>query len=295
VGESLLQDFKRHLEFERALSRNTVSAYVSDVSNFLAFCKKTNVGPAKAEPKFLDKYLWEIKSKNNLSAKSIFRKMESLKSFYRFLTLEELISTDPTRHFKVPHFEKKLPAYLTAVEIKKILGYPAAGFASMRTSTIAELFYACGVRISELAGLQLENINFEQSWIMVYGKGGKERAVPMHKKAAEKLNSYLMHRNDFFKGKEAASNVFLNRFGKKISRIQIWKDVKKLALASGITRKLYPHMFRHTFATHLLCGGADLRSLQEMLGHASLSTTGIYTHLDKSDLKEKHSKFHPRG
>ena len=292
---NFLQDFKRHLEFERALSKNTVLAYCADVGGFLNYCGEKRQEPAKVVPEFLDAYMWHIKNKNNLSARSIFRKMQSVKAFYKFLILEDLITADPTRHFKSPHFEKKLPNYLTPDEIKKLLEWPSSDFRTSRISAITELFYACGIRISELTNLSLESINREQSWILVYGKGGKERAIPIHKKALEKIEKHIAFRQDFFRGKEVSSNIFLNRFGKKISRVQIWKDLKALARLVGITRKLHPHLFRHTFATHLLQGGADLRSLQEMLGHASLSTTQIYTHVDRSDLKRKHTKFHPRG
>ncbi|MCX5782894.1 MAG: tyrosine-type recombinase/integrase, partial [Elusimicrobia bacterium] len=152
-----------------------------------------------------------------------------------------------------------------------------------------------GIRVSELAGLRPESVNFEQGWIMVYGKGGKERIVPVNSKACEKLKKYLSARAEKFAGKETDSEMFVNRAGKKISRVQIWKDMAKLGVLARIERKLHPHLFRHTFASHMLLGGADLRSLQEMLGHANLNTTQIYTALEKKDIKDRHSKYHPRG
>lgn len=288
-------DFRHHLEFERSLSRNTVLAYWRDTLHFLNYCKKKSADPLKASPKFLDDYLWQIKNFAKLSGKSIFRKMQSLKAFYRFLILEDKIKSDPTRLFKSPHFERKLPDCLNLEEIKRLLDYPASDFRHFRTSVIAELFYACGLRITELINLNLENINTEECWILAFGKGGRERAVPVHKRALEKTKRYLSMRRDFFEGKQTESYVFLNKFGRKMSRVQVWKDIKELARLAGIKRRVHPHLFRHSFASHLLSGGADLRSLQEMLGHADLSTTQIYTHIDKTDLKQKHSKFHPRG
>lgn len=295
LAEKNLEDFRRHLEFERSLSKNTVLAYWRDTREFLNYCKKKSADCTKADPKFLDAYLWEIKNSAKLCGRSIFRKMQSLKAFYRFLVLENLIIKDPARMLKVPHFEKKLPHFLTESEIKRLLNYPAADFRNLRTSTVIELFYACGMRISELVNLRIENINTEDCWIMVYGKGSKERAIPVHKRALDKIKGYLAARQGFFKGSETDSYVFLNKYGRKISRIQIWKDIKRFVRLAGISRRVHPHIFRHTFATHLLRGGADLRSLQEMLGHADVSTTQVYTHIDKANLKNTHTKFHPRG
>jgi integrase/recombinase XerD len=288
-------DFKRHLEFERSLSKNTVLAYWRDIRHFLNYCRNKSASPVKASSKFLGSYLWEIKKTGALCGKSIFRKIQSLRAFYRFLMLEDLTGFDPTANIKTPHFEKKLPRFISAHEIKRLLCYPATDFCTFRTSTVMELFYASGLRISELINLRTENLNMEDLWILARGKGAKERAVPIHKRALDKIKKYFAMKEDFFKGRQTQPYIFLNKFGRKISRVQIWKDIKKLAALAGVKNKISPHMFRHTFATHLLEGGADLRSLQEMLGHADLSTTQIYTHIDRSNLKNTHRKFHPRG
>ena len=165
----------------------------------------------------------------------------------------------------------------------------------VRDNAIIEMLYSCGLRISELLGLRLENINTEEGWVLALGKGGKQRLVPIHPACAVRVKRFMDLRAAYFAGKETDSEVFLNNRGKKLSRISAWKDLADLGRKANISRPLHPHLFRHTFASHMLQGGADLRSLQEMLGHANLTTTQIYTHLDVTDLKNKHKKFHPRG
>ncbi|HOX21888.1 MAG TPA: tyrosine recombinase [Elusimicrobiales bacterium] len=297
LGEhaALLEDYRRHLSFERSLSPNTCASYSGDVAGFLAHCAKTGLSPDKAQPQDLDSYLWGIKRTTKLGPASLFRKMESLRSLYKFLAAEGRLKEDPTRFFKAPHMPHRIPEFLTGAEMQKLLSFPPQNFAELRTSAAIELFYATGIRISELINLRLESVNFDSGWILVYGKGGKERAVPMHEAAVKKLKIYLSLREKNFSGKETAAELFVNRSGGKISRMQLWKDIQKLGLAAGISRPLHPHLFRHTFASHLLQGGADLRSLQEMLGHASVNTTQIYTHVEKSGLKQAHTKAHPRA
>jgi integrase/recombinase XerD len=288
-----LDDFMRHLALERAYSQNTCSSYARDVRDFLRWCSAGGLEPAAATPEKLEEYLWDLKSKNRIAPRSIFRKMEALKAFYRYLTVEGRVTQEPTRNFKMPHLPARIPQWLSVQEMTALLSCPPKDFHIMRTIAVVELFYASGIRISELLGLQLEALNLEQGWILVRGKGGKERMVPVHKRALRVLHDYIGERNRHFAGKGASSEVFLNKFGRKLSRVQIWKDINMIGRLAGIKRKLHPHLFRHTFASHLMQGGADLRSLQEMLGHASLATTQIYTHLERSDLKRLHEKYHP--
>lgn len=262
---------------------------------FFAFCAAAGVSPVAAEPAFLDDYLWKRKIEGRLAPASLFRKMESLRAYYRFLAVEGRVTQDPTRNFKAPHMPERMPEYLSVEEMRRILSFQPSDFRELRTRTIIELFYACGMRISELINLRLENVNTEQGYVMVFGKGGKERLVPMHERAKAALADYLEERQKRFGGKAADSEIFVGRGGKKVSRVTVWKDIRFIGRAAGIARQLHPHLFRHTFASHLLLGGADLRAIQEMLGHASLSTTQIYTHLERSDIKRKHQKFHPRG
>jgi integrase/recombinase XerD len=291
----LLDDYNRHISFERGLSKNTRLNYIGDLKYFLNHCQAVNTPPENADKSFIDSFLWKAKNDKNLSPASMFRKIESLKSFYRFLLIENKIKDTPTSHLKSPTLIKKIPRYLTQSEIDKLLSYPAKDFPMIRTLTIIELFYASGIRISELLNLTLEQVNLEQDWVIVYGKGGKERIVPINPVAHNSIEKYLQLRQLTFAKKGADSEIFVNRSGKKISRVQVWKDIVKLGKLAGVDRKLHPHLFRHTFASHLLIAGADLRSLQEMLGHASLSTTQRYTHLDKADIKNIHSKYHPKG
>lgn len=291
----LLTDFANHLTFERQLSPNTVSAYRSDVESFLEYCLANEVEPQNIAPEFLDKYLYQLRRVEQLSTTSVFRKMEAVKCFYKFLLVEEIITDDPTRFLKSPKLAQKIPQQLTRQEMDRLLSYPAKKFDEIRTLTIVELLYAAGLRVSELINLRIENVNTQEGWVLAFGKGGKQRFVPIHPQACQRLKYYLDVREATFADKIVGSELFLNRHGRKISRQSVWKDLADLGRKAGISKPLHPHLFRHTFASHLLQGGADLRSLQEMLGHANLATTQIYTHLDVADLKEKHKKFHPRG
>lgn len=293
--------FYRHLSLERGLSKNTCLAYAGDVGRFLKYCLQNSRDPAAADNLFLDEYFWKLKSdggraRPGLKPSSLFRKMEAVRAFYRFLLLEGRVSLDPTRNFKSPRLPEKMPRFMGKGEVDSLLSCPGGdSFQVTRTRTAVELLYATGMRVSELLGLRLESVNADQGWVRVFGKGGKERMIPLHKTALFSLDRYLAARQERFGGKNAADELFVNRSGKKMSRIQLWKDIRGLGRRARLDRKLHPHLFRHTFASHLLQGGADLRTLQELLGHASLNTTQIYTHLDKSDLKEAHRRHHPGG
>jgi len=291
----LLETFANHLDFERQLSLNTQKAYTADVAAYLEYCEANQIAPEQATPDFLEQYNYQLRVVEGLEAASVFRKMEGIKSFYKFLLIEHKIKEDPTRFLKSPKLAQKIPTQLTREEIDRLLSYPADTFEEIRTVTVVELLYAAGLRISELLNLRLENINTEEGWLMAFGKGGKQRFVPVHEAACKRLEQYLQVREQKFAGKEVDSELFLNKNGKKLSRVSVWKDLAALGRKVNLSRPLHPHLFRHTFASHLLQGGADLRSLQEMLGHANLTTTQIYTHLDVSDLKNKHKKYHPRG
>jgi len=291
----LLEDFANHLSFERQLARNTVVSYTADVEHFLEYCDANEIAPQRVSADFLDQYNYQLRRVEGLSAASAFRKMEAVKNFYKFLLIESRIEEDPTRFLKSPKLAQKIPTQLTREEMERLLSFPAEKFDEVRTLTIVELLYAAGLRVSELLGLRLENINTQEGWVLAFGKGGKQRFVPIHPQCAKRLEEYLALRAEHFKDKEVDSEVFLNNRGKKLSRVSVWKDLAALGRKANIRQPLHPHLFRHTFASHLLQGGADLRSLQEMLGHANLTTTQIYTHLDVTDLKNKHKKYHPRG
>jgi len=262
------------------------------VAEFLAWLKGRD--PLKADPRLLADYLWALKEKG-LEASSIFRKMEALKSFYRFQSAEERVAEDPTRKFRAPKLPKLLPDCLSAAEMETLLRTPDGGsYPLLRAKTMLELLYATGVRASELLALKPEYVNLAEGWIRVFGKGSKERMVPVHDRARRSLERFLRSRAAAFSGKAVDPQVFLGRGGKALSRVGLWRDLKALGRRANLGRELHPHLLRHTFATHLLRGGADPRAVQEMLGHASLTTTQIYTHLDASALKRAHEKHHPR-
>ena len=292
--KELSKVFFRHLSNERGLSKNTCLAYSRDINSFYVYCGIRKIDIKKADAFIVEAYLWHLKSKLKLKPASIFRKTESIRSFYRFLMLEGEISKDPTKNFKSPSLPGNLPRFLSDNEIKTLLSFPAQSkFSLLRTVAAMELFYATGMRVSEALSLRLEAINMEQGWIRVMGKGSKERIVPVHLNAIKTVKNYLEARHLKFSGQKVSDELFVNRNGVKLSRVQMWKDIKKLAKLTNMNKDIYPHLFRHTFASHILAGGADLRSLQEMLGHVSLNTTQIYTHIQKSQLKATHHKFHP--
>jgi len=290
----LLGEFVKHLSLERGLSRNTCLAYGSDLAEYLAWLGSRD--PLKADGRVLEDFLWHLKSEKALQAVSIFRKMEALRAFYRFQASEERVAEDPTRGFRSPHLPERLPKFLTLDEMDRLFSVmPKGSFSTLRAQTALELLYATGMRASELLTLRPEYVNLVEGWVRVLGKGSKERMIPIHDRAKRRLAAYLEARSLRFGDRACGHEAFVNRSGKALSRVQLWRDLRALGRKAGLGRDLHPHLLRHTFATHLLKGGADARSLQELLGHASLSTTQVYTHLDRSDLKDSHKRFHPRG
>lgn len=290
----LAADFSRHLGMERGLAHNTCLAYAGDTDAFLAYCEARKTDPALAEPTFLEAYLWSLKKEKGLGPASIFRKTESLRAFYRYLRLEGKAQKDPTSNFRAPKLPRKVPRFLDRRDMERLLVYPAGGaFAKLRAAAAVELLYASGIRVTELLGLRLESVNFQQGWLRVFGKGAKERMVPVNAAALSRLREYLEARQQKFGGQAVQDELFVNRSGTKLSRVQMWKDIVTFGREAGVEIKPHPHLFRHTFASHLVQGGADLRSVQEMLGHASLNTTQIYAHVDKGDVKRAHDKYHP--
>lgn len=295
--DELLENFRRYISLEKNLSKNTELSYIRDVKLFLKYCDSNNINFVSITRSEFERYLLYLKTLG-LKTSTLFRKTESVKAFYKFMLIERRIDKNPLSEFSAPKLERRLPDYLSFTETEKILdSFSAEDFKTLRTSAIIDLLYSAGLRISEVCNLTIESVNLEQGWVRVKGKGSKERIVPIADETIKLLRLYLDERNSVLlkKRMDVSDNFFVNRSGKKISRIQIWKDIKNFAKKAGITKNVYPHIFRHTFATHLLQRGADLRSIGEMLGHSSLNTTQIYTHLDKSVIKGMHKKYHPRG
>ncbi|MCX5797255.1 MAG: site-specific tyrosine recombinase XerD [Elusimicrobia bacterium] len=290
-----MEEYLRYISVERGLARNTTSAYVSDLEQFLAYLEGRGQDPLKILRSDLEDYLWELKSKKGLAASSLFRKIEALRSFYFFQAAERRVEVNPAAELRSPRRPARLPQFLTAEEVGRLLAVPAGvSYAALRTRVMLEILYATGMRVSEILALKAEYVNLQDGWVRVLGKGSKERLIPVHERALSLLKQFLQIRQQRFPH-AADGEVFLNRRGRRLSRVQFWRDLQALAKRAGLEGKVHPHVLRHTFATHMLQGGADLRSVQEMLGHSSLATTQIYTHLEASGLKESHRRYHPRG
>jgi integrase/recombinase XerD len=280
---------------ERGLARNTTLAYVSDLEQFLAYLEGRGQDPLKILRSDLEDYLWELKAQRGLEASSLFRKIEALRSFYFFQAAERRVEANPAAELRSPRRPARLPQFLTAEQVGRLLNAPVgASYEALRARVMLEFLYATGMRVSELLSLKAEYVNLQDGWVRVLGKGSKERLIPVHARALGLLKQFLQIRQRRFPH-AADGEIFLNRRGRRLSRVQFWRDLQVLAKRAGLEGKVHPHVLRHTFATHMLQGGADLRSVQEMLGHSSLATTQIYTHLDNSGLKESHRRYHPRG
>ena len=281
------------MSLERGLSPRSVAAYRSDIKRFMAWALARKLRACDASRGDLDEFLWSERERG-LKPASLFRKVEALKSYFAFETLEECLPESPAETLRTPRIPARLPKFLTQDEALRLLSAPGgSSYEDIRDRAMLELLYAAGLRVSELVSLKPEAANLQDGWVRVVGKGNKERMVPVHARALACLRAYLAERERRFKN--PAPELFLGRGGRRVSRIQFWRRLRELGTRAGLKTRLHPHLLRHTFATHLLQGGADLRSVQEMLGHADLATTQIYTHLDSAALKAAHAKHHPRG
>jgi integrase/recombinase XerD len=292
--DNVLDLFFNHLSVERGLSANTLAAYSRDLRELHIYLNKQGISSwGQVSRENISGYIQETGT--IFSPRSRARRLAAFRSFFKFLERTERVKVNPAALIHFPKLNPPLPKVLGSAEVETLLGHPDTSRAlGQRDKAIFELLYACGLRVSELAGLQLRQVFLEPGYLTVLGKGSKERLVPMGEFASESLRLYLQNGRLKLLKKGFAPEVFLNAHGEKISRQGIWKIVKAHALHAGITRNISPHMLRHSFATHLLENGADLRSLQIMLGHADISTTQIYTHVAKERLKEIHGRYHPR-
>jgi integrase/recombinase XerD len=290
-----IDSFLTMIAVEKGLARNTVEAYSRDLVQFSSFLDGRGVASWKdTEPIHLRSYFSVLRSKG-LSARSIARNVVTLRRFYRFLEIEGLVSESPVPTFHWTAGARKLPHTLSGEDVGKLLAQPNPQEPlGTRDQAMLELLYATGLRVSELIGLQMQQINFDGNFLTVMGKGSKVRAVPFGQWARQKLLTYVGEaRRRLLKGKSSVF-VFINRSGRPLTRQGFWKLIRGYALAAGVEKRVTPHTLRHSFATHLLEGGADLRSVQSMLGHADISTTQIYTHVNGARLKEMHRRYHPR-
>ena len=299
-GSILEKQLGRYFDFlrlEKNLSPRSLSSYGFDLQKYFEFLKGKSVQNAvDSTDELLSKFIQTLHERK-LSSLSIARHISAVRGFHRFLVGEEDAVHDPTQNIETPKRKRALPEVLSVQEIDEILKQPDVHKPlGIRDRAILETLYATGVRVSELIGLKQSNLLFDQSLVLVYGKGSKERLVPIGRSARNWVERYRKEvRVNSAGGGKSADYVFLNARGRRITRAAIWDLVTKYARAAGLKKEVHPHTFRHSFATHLLEGGADLRAVQEMLGHADISTTQIYTHIDREYLKEVHRTFHPRG
>jgi len=293
--KELIDTFLNYLSVERGLAKNTIISYREDLNTYLNFMEKSDIEAlSKISKNNITNFMYAQKERG-IAVNSIARRLAAIRMFHRFLTRERIVKDDPSTLIDSPKLWKRIPETLTLNEVEALIAQPDTRDAQgLRDRAILETLYATGMRVSEAVNLKKDNVNLDIGFLRCVGKGDKERVIPLGKKAITSINRYLeTARPKFLKNKESEF-LFISRFGKKISRQSFWKILKKYAKLARIKKPIKPHILRHSFATHLLEHGADLRSVQEMLGHSNISTTQIYTHINKDRLKNIHRQFHPR-
>lgn len=292
----LLDRYNNHLLLEKGASENTLEAYRRDLKRYLSYLESKGVTDInQAAPQTVVDFLVQIRAEG-LSANSMNRTLAALRGFYKFLLHEKVLDESPLTNIELAKVWMRLPDTVSKDEMNLILSQPGDDSpAALRDRAMLELLYATGLRVSELIGLTMNNINWQVGFLVVMGKGGKERVVPVGKTAYDVVRRYLDEARPKLIKTRTTDVLFLNRFGRAFTRQGLWKIIIRYAQKAGLQKSVHPHTFRHSFATHLLEGGADLRAVQVMLGHSDISTTQIYTHVTKDRLKEIHRKYHPRG
>lgn len=298
----LLDQYRQYLYIERSLSGNTIEAYLSDIQQFINY-----LVPNTEDKELIDKELLAVKFQTiqsyvnflysmGIQARSQAREISALRSFYKYLVYEKLITEDPTHLIELPKISRKLPEVLSVPEIEKMIAQIDLSKAEgERNKAIIEIMYGCGLRVSEVIGLKISQLHFEENYVRVIGKGDKERLIPIGQTAIDAVTAYLEGSRTKIKIKKGMEGIlFLNRRGSALTREMIFIIIKQLAFLAGIEKNISPHTLRHSFATHLIEGGADLRAVQDMLGHESITTTEIYTHLDHDYLRSTMALHHPR-
>lgn len=295
LDDPVIANYQIYLSLERSFSPNTISSYMEDLAKLLSYLSEAHISYKEVDYDVLFDFLVEL-SELGISPRSQARIISGLKSFYHFLLLEKLIEDDPTELLELPKLSQHLPEVLNLDEINLILAQAdVSDPLGVRNKAIIETLYSCGLRVSELTELLLSNIYFEEKYLVVIGKGNKQRLVPLSPQAISNILSWLPHRSELPIQKGHEDYLFLNRRGKKLTRVMVFTIVKNLVEQAGVKKSVSPHTFRHSFATHLLEGGANLRAIQEMLGHKSVLTTEIYTHLSIHYLREEITEYHPRN
>lgn len=297
-AKEAILDYLHFLQVERQLSANTLSSYRRDLEGYVEYLhKEVQLSNLKQIERTHILLRLEALRTQGISARTIARHISSIRSFHQFLLREKLTETDPTIHLEMPQIEQKLPKILSIEEVDMLIGAPNRSKPQgVRDVAMLELLYGSGMRISELIGLNLEDVHLTMGFVRVFGKGGKERIVPLGKSAISAIDAYLQNARSKLQGNYPKTDAFfINQRGKRLTRQGCWKLLKEHATKANIQKEITPHTLRHSFATHLIENGADLRAVQEMLGHADISTTQIYTHISKSRLSEVYKQFHPRA
>ena len=294
--ETSIKGFKSYLQIERSLSDNSVQAYIRDVKKFANYAIPIELSELKVTRLDISTFLAQI-NQEDISARSQARIISGIKAFYKYLIMEDYLKINPTELIESPKIGLKLPDTLSLIEIDKLIAaVDLSNKQGERNRAILETLYSCGLRVSELVNLQLSNIHFKEGYLKVTGKGDKERLAPIGGRASKYLTIYINEVRNHQEIKKGNKDfVFLNNRGAKLTRVMIFIIIQKLTERIGLKKKISPHTFRHSFATHLIEGGADLRAVQEMLGHESITTTEIYTHLDNEYLRSNIIQFHPRS
>jgi len=292
-----IEEYKSYLKIERGLSINSIASYENDVISLRDYVLKNKVkeSPIECNPNTINSFIYNSSKKN--SARSQARKISGLKSFFKFLVFEGYLKTSPMSNIESPKLGRKLPDILNVEEISQMISSIDVNEKfGQRNKTIIEILYGTGIRVSELIELKISNIFFKENIIRVVGKGDKERFVPIGMQAKKSVNDYINNKRNHQKIEESSNDVLiLSKDGKKLTRHMIFTLIKNISIKSGITKKISPHTFRHSFASHLLKNGADLRTIQLILGHENITTTEIYTHLDSKHLLNVMKKYHPRS
>jgi integrase/recombinase XerD len=297
--ESLVLDFLSYLELERGLSRNTLDAYRTDLHQYGEYLTAHHLDALAAGPADISEFLAELATgevRPACSSATVHRKAACLRSFYKQLRRDELIGDDPTAALSAPRRAKKLPQVLNYAEVQKLLAAPSGSEpTTLRDRALLEVMYACGLRASETIGLDIADVDLDEGFLRARGKGSKERLVPLGRKAIAAISGYMRSGRPKLVGERHEAKLFVNFRGGPLSRQGLYKIVQRNARIAGLSGQMSPHTLRHSFATHLLAGGCDLRAVQEMLGHADISTTQLYTHLSGEGLKDAYFKAHPRA
>lgn len=297
--ENSIKGYEHYLKLEKSLSQNSIAAYINDINKLKDFLETNfnkKVTPEKVKLDHLKSFI-EWLNEKGVSPRTQARTISGIKSFFKYLLIDEKITSDPTALLESPKIGRKLPDILTMEEIDELIDAISLDKPEgQRNRAMLETLYSCGLRVSELVNLKLTNLYFDEGFIKIEGKADKERLVPVSSRAIDEITKYIEnYRNNLRVQKSSENVLFLNRRGQQLSRVMVFTIIKNLAAKINLNKKISPHTFRHSFATHLINGGADLRAVQEMLGHESILTTEIYTHLDRDYLKSTINQFHPRS